>query len=291
MESDLIIPFVLQRSSETSASWLFADVGPTAIGSWGYEGSDEVADLEETNSYRKPAWGAIVGSSDGGLFVFQPAAHIDSNNKAAKPLERRPTSGEGPLFISKRPAHLSNPHSRSTSPSGSRTNLSAMTTSKSRAVSGVSKELAEAPKNFVDFEEEQERMKDMLGDRVVRDKTVVDGLKTQLEKSPIIDKSPKSTSLNQTTGSTSEMLGRRSDDARSILSVDSSSSMGHRPYLSPPLSPALEATFPRRPNIDRQKTLQAKFRILPRKCGVGHAITDIKVLEGGELFLALQESG
>lgn len=289
MESDLIIPFVLQGSSETGASWSFADVGPTAICSWGYGYSDEVVDLEETNSYRKPAWGVVVGSSDGGLFVFQPAVNIDSNNKAAKSLDRRPTSGEGPLIISKRSAHLSNPHSRSTSPSGSRTNLSAMTTSKSRAVSGVSKELAEAPKNFVDFEEEQERMKDMLGDRVVRDKTVVDGLKSQLEKGPIIEKSSKPTSLKQTTAS--ETLGRRSDDARSILSVDSSSSMGLRPYLSPPLSPALEATSPRRPSIDRRKSLQTKCRILPRKFGVGHAITDLKVLEGGELFLALQESG
>ena len=129
----------------------------------------------------------------------------------------------------------------------------------------------------------------MLGDRVVRDKGVADGLRPQTDKGVVVEKPSRPSSLKPS--SASETFSRRSDDARSILSVDSSNSMTPRSLLSPPLSPSLDLSHSRRHSSETRKCLQPKFRILPRKFGPGHAITDLKVLDGGELFVALQESG
>lgn len=53
---------------------------------------------------------------------------------------------------------------------------------KPRAVSSVTAEQAEAPKNYVDFDDQQEKMRNMVKRKGVEDKTVMDSLMPGVEK-------------------------------------------------------------------------------------------------------------
>lgn len=290
MNASLVIPISFKNSRASSSSWFSTDSETTALVSWGYTDSDtEIEELKST-VMKKPLWGTVAGFSNGSLVIFHPDHSRSSKQKAARPgYERALPSGDSGHLPNRRPAHLALPHSRTTSPSASKTSLTAISSSKSRAVSGLSKEQAEAPKSYVDFEEEQERMKEMLGDRAVRDRTMVDGLKPQLDQGVVFEKSPRSSRVFKVQPP-QEPSSRRPDDARSVASVDSSTSMTPMSILSPPLSPTLGPSKSYM-CVDDQKPLLPKVRILPRDFGFGHGVADIKILDEGELFLVLQESG
>ncbi|EJC98476.1 WD40 repeat-like protein [Fomitiporia mediterranea MF3/22] len=232
---------------------------PTRIVSWGFEDLEHDGEIDELS--RKPSWGAVVGCSDGSIYVFSP--NLSKRTRRKSTIAKRRFSGgcEPPHLPYRRQQHLSLSRSRNASPSGSRTNLTAQS-SKSRAVSGLSKEQVEAPKNYVDFDDEQEKMKGMIAERKVKD---------------VKDRSPRA----------SYMLGhdlpaRRFDDTLSIASVETSSTM-----LSPPLSPILGPTN----TGSYRKLLQLRVRILPRDFGSEHSVVSLSVLEDSEMFLSLQESG
>ena len=147
-----------------------------------------------------------------------------------------------------------------------------MSATKSRAVSGLTRTEVEAPKNYVDFEDEQEKMKGMIADRP-------GGLNVR-DAAAARDRRPSVTSHV-------EMPVLRFDpEAKLGYSTPSTSSLRSAP-LSPPLSPGLEAHR----IVHSRKTLKLHTRITPRDCGYGHGVVAMEVLEGGELLLVLQESG
>ncbi|KAL5501846.1 hypothetical protein ACEPAH_9107 [Sanghuangporus vaninii] len=233
---------------------------PTTFASWGLEDLETDVDIDESS--RKPLWGALVGCLDGSIFVFRPDFSKVARRKQTLPKRRFSGSSETAHMPSRVPHHLALTRSRNASPTGSRTNL-AVTSSKSRAVSGLSKEQVEAPKNYVDFDDEQERMKGMISERAVKEKR---------------DRSPR-TSLAPPPYY--ESAARRLDDTRSIASIESSSTL-----LSPPTSPTLGPS-----NIGfHQKRLSLRMRVIPRDFGPEHSIVSLSILED-ELFVSLQKSG
>ncbi|KAH8114792.1 WD40 repeat-like protein [Phellopilus nigrolimitatus] len=229
---------------------------PCAMETWGFEDPEYEADIDDSELPKKHLWGAVVGCSDGSLYLFRP--DLSKSAKRKPPVSKRRFSASSDLPYRRAP-HLSFSRSRNASPSASKTNL---TVYKSRAVSGLSKERVEAPKNFVDFEDEQEKMKGMIAERGVRD---------------MKDSSPRS-SLSPPF----DLSVHRMDDAITLASVESSS-----PLISPPLSPTLSPQS----SVSHRKHLFMRARILPQDFGYGHSIVTIRILEEGELFLALQESG
>ncbi|KAI5123100.1 hypothetical protein M0805_001456 [Coniferiporia weirii] len=232
---------------------------PSVLSSWGF--GDLEVETEVDDLTNRALWGAVVGCMDGSLYIFRPDLSKPTKKKSTG--KRRFSADGNPNHLPYRRApHLSLPRSSNASPSASKTSLHAISSSKSRAISGLSKEQVEAPKNFVDFEDEQEKMKGMIADRGVRDVK---------DRSPRAQLSP-----------TYDTSMRRMDDTRSLASVESSSSM-----LSPPLSPNLG---PQRA-IYTRKNLLLRSRIIPGDFGFGHAVVALRVLEEGELVLSLQESG
>lgn len=243
---------------------------PSVFTSWGLEELQH--DVRDTNFLKELSWGAVVGCEDGSLYVFHPELSRPKNvRRRSEPrvsTQRNSNSNmlELPQLPYRRPHHLSFSRSRDVSPIGARTTLT-VTSHKSRAVSGLSREQVEAPKNFVDFEDEQERMKDMISDRSVKDVK---------ERSPRASVAPM------------ESPRRRAlDDALSLASIDTSSSK-QTPPISPPLSPPLELTTSTTSSL---KSLALRVHIVPRHFGVDHGIVDIKVLKKERIFVALQKSG
>ena len=235
---------------------------PTTFATWGLEDPEVDIDADELSG--KPLWGAVVGCTDGSIFVFRPDLSKVIRRKQTLPTKRRFSGGsEATHTTSRMPYHFSLSRSRNASPMGSRTNL-AVPSSKSRAVSGLSKEQVEAPKNYVDFEDEQERMKGMIADRAAKEKR---------------DRSPR-TSLAPPP--LFESAARRLDDARSIASIETSSTL-----LSPPISPTLGPSY-----VGHcRKRLYLRTRVFPRDFGPEHAAVSLIVLDEGDLFVSLHKSG
>lgn len=243
---------------------------PTAFASWGF---DELnCDAQEAEPAMELAWGALVGCEDGTLYIFHPDLSRPkyARRKSEPQVPNRRPSNPNVLDISqlpyRRPHHLSLSRSRDASPLGSKSNLAVAGAQKSRAVSGLSKEQVEAPKNFVDFEDEQERMKEMISDRAVKDAK---------DRSPRASVAPYDSPRR-----------RPIDDTLSLASIETSLSR-YTPPASPPLSPPLESTT----SVSYQKSLALRIQIVPRQFGMGHEIIDIIVLAKEGLFLVLQKSG
>lgn len=120
----------------------------------------------------------VVGCEDGTLYFLRPRNSNISLDLIAKALEISTVSSTSPIRRHRR--GLASP--RSLSPSSAKSSFSPFQVSKPRVVSSVSAEQAEAPKNYVDFDEEQEKMRNMVKRKGVKDKTVIDSLMPGVEK-------------------------------------------------------------------------------------------------------------
>ncbi|THH09831.1 hypothetical protein EW145_g1735 [Phellinidium pouzarii] len=235
---------------------------PSVLAFWGYGDLEDEADVDDLP--KKSLWGAVVGCIDGSLYIFRPDLSKPTRKRLTASHTRFSADGDAIHLPPRRGPYLSLSRSRnaSPSPSPSNTSIHVIPSSKSRATSGLSKEQIEASKNYVDFEDEQEKMKGMISDRLVRD------MKDRSSRSSLSP--PYDTSV------------RRTDDARSLASVESNSTL-----LSPPLSPTLDPQH----MVYARKNLLMRGRIIPQNFGFGHSVVALKVLQEGELILSLQESG
>lgn len=253
------------QANENKVRYLTAQ--PTHIEAWGFNSKNNLSPELETNVDEptcKPHQGAIISCIDGSLYIFQ-----SNLAKAVKPLseKRRHTSnGEHlhPTLPYRRP-HLSFSRSRNSSPSRSLTNI-AVTSSKSRAVSGLTREKVEAPRNFVDFEDEQERMKGMIAERTVKE------MKDRFHRPSLTPPPP-------------HVQASQSDDANSVVSIASSSSL-----LSPPLSPTLGPSN-ESSELTHPGAISLKIRVVGIETGPENPLVSLKLLHKEELFLTLHGSG
>ena len=145
-------------------------------------------------------------------------------------------------------------------------------------------EQAEAPKNYVDFEDEPEKLKELLkGKGPARDKTAADSLVPNFEKGLVPEKSsrPASPAQLQPTGA----VGKRKNEARSLLSATNSP-----PF--PPTSPSTPSSPMLMPlnsgvSVDPYQ-LSLRYHIIPYQPG---AVSAAHILDNDRLLVTLQESG
>lgn len=213
----------------------------------------------------------VLGCRDGTLYVFHrlstpsPDAiglvpELLENNKSPKPrhLPR----------ISKIPSSTSLPVSASALSSVLSPTFNV--TAKLRVVSGVTTEQVEAPKNYVDFEDEPDKLKDILKGRNPRER--YDNSSDRAPKSAassIIEPAPKLKNLAP----------------RSLLSVENSRSP--TPPFSAPASPP-EGGF-LSPGFSYHWELL--YHIIPSLSGFEHSVKSIQFLDDGRFLAVLQKSG
>ncbi|TDL19727.1 hypothetical protein BD410DRAFT_773671 [Rickenella mellea] len=250
---------------------------PIAFASWGFglfdEKNTEIHDLKSED----PAFGVVLGCADGSIFLYHPSSGERSD--AALIIETAISSSHLAQPQSRyawSPAKLNSP--RSSSPS-SRAAGAPLSLSKSRVVSGLSKEQVEAPKNYVDFEEEQEKLKDMIHDRAVKDKTLLGSLKGNASREINLDKPSNLSPFNSSVAVKEDTL--QAPTHSPSFSESSSPSSPPSPIILP-----TAGSSPRPP-----LSLSLKAHIFPKTVGFGHSVTDVKFIEEGRYFLCLQESG
>ena len=213
-----------------------------------------------------------IGCKDGSVFVLS-----SSISSTTPPNPPEPVS---PPTSPRRYLGFGHPSSRSASPSSTKSSLSPFHVTRSRIVSSVTTEQAEAPKNYVDFEEEQERMKGMLRGKGHRERHSSHS-RTRPERDSI---SERPTSI--ATGS-----GLRRDDTRSYLSAAlSPTSSTLSLSISAPPSPTLVPAVSPEPGTS-SSAYTLRCHVFPPHAGPGRAVCAIKVHDAGRYFTCLLESG
>lgn len=287
----LILPLTFQAATgtrddatSTSARDLIEQscsrVRATSLVSWGLSQPDFDGNLDLS------ARGAAVGGDDGSIYVFRPSAPTSRNSPASASNSVSHESSHLNRSSSQAKGHRNHSTSRSASPSSSVFHQSPFNvTSRSRIVSGISKEQVEAPKNYVDFEDEPDKLKDMLKGKGPR-KSISDGTALSLDKGFM----EKTASLSPT--SSSAMLPgsytpKRRDDTKSLLSALNSPLVSPKPS-SIPGSPSIPAFSLE--GIDAQ-SLSLYLHIVPHRSGLGRAATQMCLLDSDRVLVALQETG
>ncbi|KAF9468708.1 hypothetical protein BDZ94DRAFT_1304460 [Collybia nuda] len=213
--------------------------------------------------------GVLVGSHDGTLYAFNQSRPTIAVGQRSQLYPSRPTS---PIRISRNsrgPSRSSTPSITSPSPFN--------VTPRSRIVSGVTTERVEAPKNYVDFEDEPEKLKEMLKGRNPRDKLTTS--EPDQNRPTPTDKSPASSLL----GPPHSSLKRKSIPKPLISSAQSPSTANSISSASSPPDQVFPGTA---------HDLSLWCHILPPRSGPGRAVTKVQFLDTtNEYFAALQETG
>ncbi|KAJ6515899.1 hypothetical protein C8R45DRAFT_222526 [Mycena sanguinolenta] len=147
--------------------------------------------------------------------------------------------------------------SRSTSP-----NPLFNVASRSKIVSGVTTTQVEAPKNYVDFDDEPDKLKDMLKGRSHKERS--------------------GPSSSDTSPAASIRQAKRSDGPKSLLSATNSPSHTAKTISTPP-SPAMQPSF-----SDDIHGLALLYHIVPARTG---PISAMLLLENNSLLAVLQQPG
>lgn len=245
----------------------------SAIISWRIEVASE------DSSRRVAPQGLAVGCNDGSVYILRPSgrANVSSAQSPANSLAE-PLS---PTTTARRHIGLGRPSSRSASPSSTKGALSPFHVTRSRIVSSVSTEQAEAPKNYVDFDDEQEKLRGMLKGKGHRERHAST---SRTRSDPVSEK----ITATQTTSNPGSSL--RKDDTRSYLSAAHSPSPSTLSLLtSSPPSPTYTPDGPLDLGSLHYPTLLC--HAFPPHSGARRAVSSIKVHEGGRYITCLNEAG
>ncbi|KDQ62091.1 hypothetical protein JAAARDRAFT_29992 [Jaapia argillacea MUCL 33604] len=290
--TSFVLPFTFLSTPDTSGTpssskelleLAYSQAEPSALCSWGLASRTAT---EQAPGY--PAYGAAMGCQDGTVYLFHPTRKPTGPPRND---HRRETSRHLSPTSSLRHERIGLGVSRPTSPASVTSTLSTLSpfnmTSRSRIVSGVSKEQAEAPKNYVDFEDEPGKLKDMLKGKGPKEKaTAGEGIIAggSLEKSHSSDTASIRSALPGSSTS------KRRDDGASIMSHGRSPSTASwaesRPTSPPPL---ITTQTPPTPLDNRELSLFC--HIFPPRFGFGRAVAELRILEDKRHLLCLQESG
>ncbi|RPD74051.1 WD40 repeat-like protein [Lentinus tigrinus ALCF2SS1-7] len=261
-----------KTANDLSEQSLSSAISP-CLASWGLE---NLVTLPEVKSEVAP--GVAVGCKDGSVFILRSSGSTSTATTATSspPLEplTSPTS-------TKRFLGLGRPSSRSASPSSTKSSLSPFHVTRSRVVSSVTAEQAEAPKNYVDFEEEQEKLRGMLKGKGHRDRHA-----STSRSRP--DPSAEKIAVSQTSSNPGSSL--RKEDTRSYLStaLSPASSTLSLSTSNPPSPPLFPAPSPE-PGSPSLLTLRCHF--FPPHSDSGRVVTSLKVHEGGRFLTCLGAAG
>lgn len=163
--------------------------------------------------------------------------------------------------------------SRSTSPSSLTLNQAPFSvTPRSRIVSGITTDPVEAPKNYVDFDDEPDKLKDMLKGRNPRSRAASDVLSPKL--------SPPPSAIEPASSAT-----KRRDDPKSLLSATNSPAF--TPMSSMPASPHQSSFEP----LSNSQNWNLRCHVIPPQTGVSRSISGLRLYDKNRLILVLQETG
>ena len=247
-----------------------------------------------------PTSGAVVGCEDGSLFLFHnttlsssPAKGVSSSHDPSGP--RSPSSSSSPHRRTKRSSRSLSPASSLKSPSPF--SPFAVTT-KASVVSSVSAERVEAPRNYVDFEDEPEKLREMMKNKggVKERKKVVDAFVLPGDANKVRMPLGKDTCEEMDDEESGDGLKKSDARARSSVSSLSSLSTSTAPStpsrlviapLAPPLAPA---TLVRLTDPSEFCPWSLTSHTVPLQQPTG-AVTSLQSVPGHPLVVALFRSG
>ncbi|KAG8961612.1 hypothetical protein FRC03_005164 [Tulasnella sp. 419] len=252
-----------------------------------------------------------MGCDDGSVFVFESCAPV--HRRPEPPQLQLPLRSpyDIPRSTSPSAASAASVASFRSAPSSSPTTASVRTQTtismaggpptlvqpRARVLSSVSKPSIEAPKTFVDYDNEPDNLRSMLkanstsGNR--RDKRDKEKGKDKENKSGKEDESTSgSTSGPEDDSAPGTGASSRGSTDKSTPVVLSPPALTFRAFPSAnPATPTTPMAF-RLPSSPHQlHDLRLKMHVAPPRIGFGHSVTSIKVLEGGSILASLQECG
>jgi rabconnectin-3b len=299
MQSEsLILPLLLNPSGQKPLiEHACATASPTKLISWGLHEGERGSVLEA---------GAAMGCEDGSIYLF--CIDTTTANMVNQLVSSNLSPGNHPasLYL----PHLASHVSRETSPSPSPPPSIKIPThsqnpsvsnhvphplsqpTRSRITSFVSKASAEAPKNYVDYDNEKDKLEGMLkGGPNVREKSIVDGLRPSSAVAGLGVRSEvegnggsqrKRLRLSYT-GSTPPTPRTPRESLSSPPSPSSLSSLSS-PNIVPPPPPG--QSF----HVGMAPPLTLKFHVLPPYFGRENRVVSLHYLPCG-ILITLQESG
>jgi len=147
-------------------------------------------------------------------------------------------------------------------------------TAKPRVVSGITTEPVEAPKNYVDFEDEPDKLKDILKGKNPRERPSISD--TSSERTP---KSAASSIIEAAPASR-----RKHAAPRSLLSAANSRAPTPPPFSAP--------ESPQESNLGPDPCAwSVRYHVIPAHSGSGYAVTAIQFLSDNRYFAVLHETG
>ena len=234
--------------------------------------------------------GVALGCEDGSIYLFLPKSSWELVDRNFGP--NQATSLPRPSQAL-RPA-TPTPVLRASSPDPSNgANSHRVTTvlhgpflpSKSKIQAQVSKEQVEAPKNYVDYNDEPAKLKSLLkGKGSVKERSVIDSIIPKFERNIHLDR--------QSAGKNSHLTLDK-EEVESYLSAGNSSPSWTSHSLSPVLGSPPSSALPsvNRNGDDPFGALRLVAHIFPPRFGQGRKITGLEALECGSLVVSLQECG
>ena len=302
-KQEVIIPIALPilRERGTKSSSLdttktielsFVSGKPCALATWGFTPHLEDIPSPPPDRQKVPVRGAFIGFEDGSVYLFHPKLGTKADlispaqfnfDLADTPVHTRVSTPSG---IS----HLGRNLSASSSQSSFKSTANPFHLSRSRIVSGVTAEAVEAPKNYVDFEEEPEKLRDMLKQKnPVRDKNLMDGVIPTFEKNILIDKNavPPLTTISTTTQSPNPTKKK----SQSRVQSSTHSRTPSHPINSTSTQDSPVITSPQLHISGSVYSLYLRSHTFPSRFGPGKAIPQLLVDECQQYAVCLQENG
>ena len=211
----------------------------------------------------------VLGCRDGTLYVFHRLSTPSPDVIGLEPELLENNQSSRPRIIP-RISRSSNSNSCPVSPTAP-SSLFPPTfnvTAKLCVVSGVTTEPVEAPKNYVDFEDEPDKLKDILKGRIPRERS--SDRPTKSTASSIIEAVPK----------------RKNPVSRSLFSA--ANSRAPTPPFSDPASPQENGSFsPPGPSYH----WELLYHAIPSRTGFEHSVKSIQFMDDGRFFAVLQKTG
>ena len=260
-DEPLIVPLTFNAGSQSSLSLGCTHAKPTSFVGW--------------SSINRPIAGAALGCDDGSAYIFHavdasPPLAIKTDIQRS-PANTNPLPAPVPLITSPTPKRLkANSTSRPPTPTRAQTPTPFSITPRAKIVSALSKEQVEAPKNYVDYDDEPEKLKNLLKTRAGANK---DG----------------ASSRTRADSDTSARTDRQHAFERTISVATTYTIASTRPT-----SPTTTGTpGPSSPKFASPQvpTLALHLHVHPPHLGPGHALTALQASEDSKQLFGLQESG
>ncbi|KAG6815092.1 hypothetical protein H0H93_011004, partial [Arthromyces matolae] len=243
----ILIPITIHDDKNDILEQSCSRAWPSTIRSWGHVPIARTGIQGELSE-----GGCALGTHEGTMFLF-------SQTSKEKPVP------ESRSFILAEPRTPSRP---STPLSPLQFNLN----QRARVVSGVTTEQVEAPRNYVDFEEEPEKLKDILQGKQPKDTRERSGTPVEAPKITIRQDSPTPSIAGSSHSSITKTLLSATNSATFVTGTA-------RPYS------------PREFGIENPNILDLRCHVILPHIGPGARVTRIRPIEDNQKIVVLQEQG